>query len=358
MCWRDLLPVVGDGRPSRWTGLLALPLIVGSGIGIASSSERAEAQAVAQANGEVRVTHIGIVVRNIEHSAQAYADLVGINVPPIHSTEAESEVGQAKFTRLRLSNITIELLQPVGGGASLYRDFLETRGQGVHHIGFHLPSRDGNLSLTEQSSRLERHGGTVVSSGHGFEFVDLTPQLGLMVETMAPEMLDALYGASAAEPARMVDSDRLGRSTCVTHIGLVVRDIEQSREAYADLIGVDVPPIQQFDAASGPAEYAIFNLNNVSIELIRQIGDGPGTYVDFLETHGQRVHHIGLHLRGANQSLSMPEQIAWLEQHGGKTALDAGGFAYIDFGQELGLLVEALTEATNERVYPHPHPAL
>ena len=292
MRWRDLLPVVGDGRHSCWTGLLAIPLVIGIGIesgsGIASSPERAETQAVAQANGEARVTHIGIVVRDIERSAQAYADLVGIDIPAIHSTEAESGVGQARFTRLRLSNITIELLQPVGGGASTYRDFLETRGQGVHHIGFHLASRNASLSLTEQSSRLERRGGNVVASGNGFEYVDLTPQLGLMVETMAPELLDALYGASATEPARVVGSDQLGHSTCVTHIGLVVRDIEQSRKAYADLIGVDVPPIQQFDAASGPAEYAIFNLNNVSIELIRQIGDGPGTYVDFLDSHGQQ----------------------------------------------------------------------
>ena len=38
-------------------------------------------------------------------------------------------------------------------------------------------------------------------------------------------------------------------------------------------------------------------------------------------------------------------------------ALDAGGFAYIDLGRQFGLLVEALSEATNERVYPHPHPA-
>ena len=58
---------------------------------------------------------------------------------------------------------------------------------------------------------------------------------------MAPELLARLYGGHAADPGDTVRSDQLAGPACVTHIGLVVRDIEQSRQVYADLIGVDVP---------------------------------------------------------------------------------------------------------------------
>ena len=340
------------GRPSCWTCLVAFLAI----IGVVWSPKRAEAQGIGLTSDTARVTHVAIVVRDIEHSAQASADLVGIDVPAIHSTEGDRGVGSARVAQLRLSNIIIELVQPVGDRQSTYRDLLETRGPGVHHIGLDVRIGDAPLSLTEQSNRLERLGGKVVASGDDFAFFDLTPPLGLKVEAMAPERLARLYGGHAAEPGDTVRPDQLAGPACVTHIGLVVHDIEQSRQVYADLIGVDVPPIQRFDAATGPGEYTIFALTNVSIELIQQVGDSPGTYVDFLNTHGVRVHHLGLHLGGADHSLSKPEQVAWFERHGGRVVVDAGRFAYVDLTPQLGLSVEAMSRAGQERVYPHHCP--
>lgn len=39
--------------------------------------------ALGQATEGATVTHIGIVVRNVERSARAYADLVGVAPPPL-----------------------------------------------------------------------------------------------------------------------------------------------------------------------------------------------------------------------------------------------------------------------------------
>ena len=99
------------------------------------------------------------------------------------------------------------------------------------------------------------------------------------------------------------------------------------------------------------ARYTILKLQNVSVELLQQAAEARGTYADFLGTDAQRVHHIGLHLKGKDASYTtVPRQIAWLEKHGGKIGVNAGRFAYVDVG--LGVFVEALAEEAINRVYP------
>jgi methylmalonyl-CoA/ethylmalonyl-CoA epimerase len=48
------------------------------------------------------------------------------------------------------SGIELELIQPLEGGSD-HKDFLETRGEGLHHLGFSVPNYDevfaGFLSL-------------------------------------------------------------------------------------------------------------------------------------------------------------------------------------------------------------------
>lgn len=286
----------------------------------------------AQDGGAARITHVGIVVRDVERSARAWAELVGSAPPAIGTTPAGAAGGTARVARLRLGNVAIELLQPVGDGP--YRDFLGSRGQGVHHVG------------------LQAAGGALAAAGAGARFIDVRARLGLTVETMPPAAQERLFGGRAAPPV----AASLARPTCITHLGLVVRDIERSRQALADLIGVDPPPIRQFDDAAGPAAFTIFNLANASIELLQQLGDGGGDYADFLAAHGPGAHHVGLHLRPPAGGFDLAAQTAWLARRG-PLAVAGGGFAYVDLRPLLGLHVEALSDAVNDQVYPHPHEA-
>lgn len=261
------------------------------------------------------VTHIGIVVRDVERSARAYADLVGI-VPPV----IEKHTPDTKVARIHLSNVTIELIEPTSNDGGTYQHFLDTRGQGVHHIGLE-------------------------NGGAEFRLGDLTSSLGLTIED----------GGNVSRPARVTQFPDLGLPTCITHLGIVVRDIEGSRQTLSDLLGVTPPTIGEFNEPNGRAQYTVFNLDNISIELLQQVGEQSGTYAEFLNTHGQRAHHIGLHLRRAQDSFSMAEQIAWLEQQDGTMAVNGGGFAYVELRSKLGLFVEALPDTSNDRTYPHPH---
>ena len=137
----------------------------------------------------------------------------------------------------------------------------------------------------------------------------------------------------------------------VTQIGLVVKDIEKTSKAYADFLGVDVPQWFLTDAVDkaqtifkdklteARAKLAFFYLKNITIELIEPVG-GPSTWQEFLDTHGEGVHHIAFEIEG------MDEKIVQLQRKGmsllQKGDYEGGRYSYIDSSQQLGILLELL----------------
>lgn len=304
------------GRLTALAALAAAGVLAGGGAG---------APAAAQAQGAAEVAHVGIVVRDAAASAAAYAALAGVAAPAVQAARGDEP---GRVARVRLANVTVDLIEPTGPPGGAYRDFLDTRGQGVHHLA--------------------------VRTGGGGDRIDLTARLGLLVEVVPPaageRRPDAAAGSAGGRPAADLD-----RPACITHFGIAVRDIRAARQALLDVVGVEPTPIREFQAARGQGEFTAFNLQNVSIELLQQVGDGTGTYADFLDLHGQRVHHIGMHFRNAGDSLDMPAQVERLERHGGLLAADGGSHAYFDLRPRLGLLVETLAPASSDAIYPHPH---
>src|SRR5262245_17939942 len=156
----------------------------------AGSAETAEVQDTSKLGNNV-VLHIAFVVRDIEKSARAYADLFGVDVPTASLTHTQektnihfngkSTTGRAKLAFLKLENITVELIEPVGGPSS-WQEYLQKKGEGVHHIAFKVKGMD------EDIARLERKGGRMVQrgdfTGGSYSYVDMTKQLGVIVELL------------------------------------------------------------------------------------------------------------------------------------------------------------------------------
>ena len=144
--------------------------------------------------------------------------------------------------------------------------------------------------------------------------------------------------------------EALGSSTIV-QVGLIVRDIEKTAKAYADLFGVEVPEWSLTDPeekaqtryrgqpTEARAKLAFFRLGSVSLELIEPVG-GPSTWQEFLDTNGEGVHHIAFHIKG------MDEQVALLAGKGmplvQRGEYTGGRYAYIDGSAELKLILELL----------------
>jgi catechol 2,3-dioxygenase-like lactoylglutathione lyase family enzyme len=165
-------------------------IVIGTLMVVAGSAERALAQVKSKLGDNV-VLHIAFVVRDVERSARTYADLFGVEVPTASLTDTEEKTnirfnakpttGRAKLAFLRLENITVELIEPVGGPSS-WQEFLEKKGEGVHRIAFRVKGMD------EDIARLERKGGRMVQRGDfkggSYSYVDMTKQLGVIVELL------------------------------------------------------------------------------------------------------------------------------------------------------------------------------
>lgn len=137
----------------------------------------------------------------------------------------------------------------------------------------------------------------------------------------------------------------------VVQVGIVVKDIAKTRTAWAELLGVEEPPIIETEGresshmtfrgkpSEGRAKLAFFRLENIAIELIEPIG-GPSTWQDFLEKHGDGVHHIAFNADNLEETLEKCKGMRIeVEQRGD---YKGGSYTYADSRHKLGATIELL----------------
>lgn len=141
--------------------------------------------------GKGVVTQIGLVMKDIEKTSKAYADFLGVEVPEWFFTDAVDKAhtvfkgrlteARAKIAFFHLKNLTIELIEPVGG-PSTWQEFLDTRGEGIHHIAFEIEG------MEEKVIQLQRQGMTLLQKGDyeggRYSYIDSTQQLGVLLELL------------------------------------------------------------------------------------------------------------------------------------------------------------------------------
>lgn len=108
-----------------------------------------------------RIHHIAIAVNNIEEASKFYQDILGLNLSGVEVvTSQKTRVG---FFHIGESNI--ELVQPSESDSPIAK-FLETKGQGVHHICFEVDDIEAEVkaylekgaTLIDQKPRPGAHG--------------------------------------------------------------------------------------------------------------------------------------------------------------------------------------------------------
>ena len=137
------------------------------------------------------VTQIGIIVRDIEQSAQRYSALFGVPVPPIIVTAGLDEArtayrgepshARAKLAFFKLGQVSLELIEPIGE-PSTWQRHLDEKGESVHHIAFQVK---GTPQVTEA---LAAQGITVEQQGYYtggmYTYVDSAEKLGVCLELL------------------------------------------------------------------------------------------------------------------------------------------------------------------------------
>lgn len=131
--------------------------------------------------------HVTIVVRDVDRAVEFYESLgIGpfVDYPPLSEyvkLDVPDLAGfhQLRFTCTQIGPIQLQLCQP-GEDDSLYKRFLEEKGEGVYHLGFVVDDVD------DAEAGLKASGLQVLASGRrqdgsGFSYMDTAAEAGVVL---------------------------------------------------------------------------------------------------------------------------------------------------------------------------------
>jgi catechol 2,3-dioxygenase-like lactoylglutathione lyase family enzyme len=137
------------------------------------------------------MAQVAVVVKDIDKARDAWAQILGIAVSeasvaeshfsrPTKYKDSPSDA-QAKLAFISLENIQIELIQPLGGN-STWQEFLDTNGEGIHHIAFWVKDIEGVEKQFElQDMPVVQTGGW---DGGAYSYIDASKTIGCIVELL------------------------------------------------------------------------------------------------------------------------------------------------------------------------------
>ncbi len=108
--------------------------------------------------GELRPSHIGLAVKDGKATSEFLSSMWGIGpwtVFDYPSAKEQMIVGEPfvlKIYYAKLGPTVLELLEPVQSPKSIWAQFIETKGEGIHHIAFRLKN------FSEKIKELEAKG--------------------------------------------------------------------------------------------------------------------------------------------------------------------------------------------------------
>lgn len=314
---------------------------------------------------ENKIVEIGIVVHDAVKTAKRYAALFGVgpwafyDLLPANMIYRGESVDEGacclRCAQARLGDITLELLQPLYGPCS-QRDFLESCGEGVHHVGIGDIEDPGPFI-----SALNQHGigpemsGTI-SGTSAFFYLDTQDALGTRLKIQTPGNCRSIekrrpwgrYAPPAPGAVRLEGKQ-------INQLGIVVEDIEKSVASYWCLFGVG--PWVFMDgkvegqkgllhgiAFADPETYikiATAKLGDMEFELLQPVS-GTSSHMDFLKIRGQGIHHVSFGDIQDHDTIvaAMKKENINIEMSG--VLGNAITFTYFASQKDLGTIYEAL----------------
>ncbi len=129
----------------------------------------------------------------------------------------------------------------------------------------------------------------------------------------------------------------------LAHIAFAVKDVDKTSAAFGEIFGVKTSPGRvvrgvkfppSYGGATMNVKFTQFSANGVTFELLEPL-DGASPWKDFIEKHGEGVHHIGFNVGDITESRT------FLESAGGKwTQAASPTSAYVDMEPKLPITFE------------------
>lgn len=139
------------------------------------------------------ICQVGFIVRDIDRAVQKFCEVFGFPKPEIVVTpgyervkttyEGQPSEATAKLAFFSTGQLQIELIEP-DEKPSVWRDFLDQHGEGVHHIAFGVRDTERVAQyLAGHDVNVMQQG--LYSDGSGmYTYLDSAPVLGVMLELL------------------------------------------------------------------------------------------------------------------------------------------------------------------------------
>ena len=150
-----------------------------------------------------RLLQIAIVVEDVDKAYKTFTELLGFEIENepqkeavnmrdfIKDYEVNGEPSQyfVKQLSFKAFNLEWEIMQPVSG--SPMADWLKEHGPGIHHLAFMY--EEGGESFMERFQKFTGNrgvwmNGTAKSIGMDYNYLNLFPEIGFMVEAYREDM--------------------------------------------------------------------------------------------------------------------------------------------------------------------------
>lgn len=171
------------------------------------------------------------------------------------------------------------------------------------------------------------------------------------------------------KPDTQAISSLLGRQLRISQIAVVCHELQTTMEQYTKLLGWgpwnvyrhEPPRLHDTELYGKPAEYTMIgaetHVGDMGFELLQPLA-GPSIYNDWLDEHGEGLHHVAVMLHDYDESTELKKRFAEI----GASVLMGGRigetieFYYLDTKPSLKILLESgsghAIELVPDYVYP------
>jgi len=302
------------------------------------------------------IKQVALVVKDAKKTAEAYWNILGIGPWELREWGSSSVLYDRTYhgkpmwakeilAHAYLGDLEVELCQPVEGD-SLYRDWLEERGEGLHHLKFLCNDVDGVARiLTEQGypSLQSGHFGDPKTKAGGFNYFDIKPLHVIWEPVHKPKSLPIEPFARVPETTQ--ESPAKVKVTGIKQVALVVKDAKKTAEAYWNILGIGPWELREWGSSSvlydrtyhGKPAWAKeilahAYLGDLEVELCQPV-EGNSLYRDWLEGRGEGLHHLKFLCDDIDEVATVLTEQGYpslQSGHFGDPKTKAGGFNYFD----------------------------
>jgi methylmalonyl-CoA/ethylmalonyl-CoA epimerase len=98
----------------------------------------------------------------------------------------------------------------------------------------------------------------------------------------------------------------------IDHIGIAVRDLDNSISIYENILGGTLIDRYQSDAIGVESEIAIMEVNGDRIELLSPTNNSTSPIARFIKQKGKGVHHIAYQVENLDEAIKHGRRLIYL----------------------------------------------